>query len=134
MQSSQLLDSLISAHREMQAHTGGNKDDSLISTISDILCKLPPDISSEKSNTSVFQLHENVQTGLSELSPLSDFLKGEIQCYNTLLTFIQVSLTQLLEVRSAQRRMDHTREQALIKQLKSHRDSSLENVGLQEQE
>lgn len=87
----------------MQAHTGGNRDDSLISTISDILCKLPPDISSEKSNTTVFQLHENVQTGLSELSPLSDFLKGEIQCYNTLLTFIQVSLTQLLEVRSAQR-------------------------------
>ncbi|CDJ52733.1 Dynein heavy chain, related [Eimeria brunetti] len=97
MQSNQLLDSLVCAHREMQTHAGGNRDESLISMITDVLSKVPEDISVENASGGVLELHENSQTGLCELTPLSNFLKGELCNYNALLAFIRRSLTQLLE-------------------------------------
>lgn len=99
MQSSRLLDSLVSAHREMQTHAGGNRDESLLSMVTDVLTKVPEDISKENASKEVFQLHQNSQTGLCELTPLSNFLKGELCSYNALLAFIRMSLTHLLEVR-----------------------------------
>ncbi|CDJ31531.1 LOW QUALITY PROTEIN: uncharacterized protein EMH_0009380 [Eimeria mitis] len=97
MQSSRLLDYLVSAHREMQTHARGNKEESLMGMISDLLSKVPEDIPHETASREVFQLHENSQTGLCELTPLSNFLKGELCSYNALLAFIRMSLTQLIE-------------------------------------
>ena len=82
----------------MQTHAGGNREESLTSMVSEVLSKVPEDISEETASKEVFQSHENSQIGLCELTPLSNFLKGELCSYNVLLSFIRMTLTQLLEV------------------------------------
>lgn len=100
IQSSRLFDFLVTTHREMQACTGGNREENLTSLIADIVAKLPESISFENAANGIFHPRENWQTGVNELSPLDTFLKGEVLAFNALLAYIRTSLTQLQAVSS----------------------------------
>ncbi|OEH75824.1 hypothetical protein cyc_04028 [Cyclospora cayetanensis] len=97
LESNKLFDCLVNVHRGIQKCTGNRRESNLLSIISDMLYKLPADISTDKATGTVFQPHANQQKGFDGLSPLDVFLKGEVQAYNMLLACIRKCLTQLQE-------------------------------------